>query len=73
MKQVLVRRGGTGVGSVPAPLVEPGCVLVEVAYSLISTGTEITTLGSAKTSLLRQALEQPDKVTQVIEYCGNPA
>ena len=41
MKQVLIYRGQARVDDVPTPLVEPGRVLVEVVYSLISTGTEL--------------------------------
>ena len=37
MRQVLVRRGRIVVDDVPAPLAEPGCVLVEVAYG-VNTG-----------------------------------
>jgi|LSQX01.3.fsa_nt_gb hypothetical protein len=46
MKQVLVRKGRVMVEDVPAPLVGMGNVLVEVAYSLISTGTEVEGVSS---------------------------
>ncbi|MBM4429777.1 MAG: zinc-binding dehydrogenase [Chloroflexi bacterium] len=68
MRQVLIRRGQVTVENVPAPLVEPGHVLVEVAYSLISTGTEITSVESSGKSLVKRALEQPDKVKQVLGH-----
>jgi hypothetical protein len=40
MKQVLVKSGHVHVEEVPAPAVAPGRVLVGVARSLISSGTE---------------------------------
>lgn len=40
MKQVFIQHGQARLESVPRPMIEKGHVLVEVAYSLISTGTE---------------------------------
>lgn len=68
MRQVLIRRGQVTVENVPAPLVEDGHILVEVAYSLISAGTEISSVESSSKSLVKRALEQPDKVKQVLEH-----
>ena len=68
MRQVLIRRGQIMVENVPAPLIEDGHVLVEVAYSLISTGTEISGLESSRKSLLKRALEQPEKVKQLLDH-----
>jgi len=44
MKQVLIRRGQATVDEVPAPLIEPGHVLVEVAYYTIGSGKDIESL-----------------------------
>ena len=44
LKQVLVRRGSPIVVDVPAPQVTDNSILVEVQFSLISTGTEISGL-----------------------------
>jgi predicted dehydrogenase/threonine dehydrogenase-like Zn-dependent dehydrogenase len=68
MKQVLIRRGQAVVETVPAPLVEPGHLLVEVAYSLISTGTELSGVQQSGKPLLRRALEQPDKLLLVVNH-----
>jgi len=68
MRQVLIRRGQVAVENVPAPIVEDGHVLVEVAYSLISVGTEISSVESSGKSLIKRALEQPDRVLQVIDH-----
>lgn len=68
MRQVLIGQGKAVVVTVPAPLVEPGHLLVEVAYSLISTGTEITGVERSGKSLVKRALEQPDRVKEVLNY-----
>ncbi|MEK6589905.1 MAG: bi-domain-containing oxidoreductase [Nitrospinota bacterium] len=67
MKQVLIRRGKVVIEDVPAPLVESGEILVEVAYSLISAGTEIASVSSSGESLLRKVINQPLSVLKVIE------
>ena len=46
MKQVMIRAGQAVIEEVPAPVPGPGQVLVQVAYSCISPGTELVTLGS---------------------------
>lgn len=70
MKQVLIRGGQVTVDDVPASLVEEGCVLVEVAYSLISVGTEMSTVESSGKSIFRQVVEQPEKVMRLVEHLG---
>src|SRR4030042_222533 len=71
MKQVLIHRGLIKVENGPSPLIEPGHVLVEVAYSLISTGTELNALESQGQSLLKKGLEQREKVAKVWEFLRN--
>jgi threonine dehydrogenase-like Zn-dependent dehydrogenase len=70
MRQVLLRNGQAVVEEVPAPALLPGCALVHVAYSCISAGTEVATLGSSEgisgLGLVRRALRHPEKVRQVI-------
>jgi predicted dehydrogenase/threonine dehydrogenase-like Zn-dependent dehydrogenase len=68
MRQVLIHRGQILVEHVPAPLVEEGHVLVEVAYSLISAGTEMSNVETSAKSLIKQAMERPDKVTQLLDH-----
>ncbi|MBE0555749.1 MAG: zinc-binding alcohol dehydrogenase, partial [Proteobacteria bacterium] len=68
MKQVLLRRGRIQVGEVPAPRPEPGCILVRTAYSLISAGTEISIIQNSTRSLVRRAIEHPDKALQVLAH-----
>jgi len=64
----LLKHGKITVDEVPAPLVSKGHVLVEVAYSLISVGTEISGVKASEKSLIRKALEQPEKVQKVLDY-----
>lgn len=66
MKQVLVRRGKIAVEDVPAPLVGKGNVLVEVAYSLISTGTEVEGVRRSGESLIRKAVQHPEQTKKLL-------
>lgn len=67
MKQVLLRRGKAVVEEVPVPKTEPGCVLVRVDHSCISTGTELSSIRMSETSLWKRALKQPDNVKKVLQ------
>lgn len=68
MKQVLqdARTGTIAVEEVPAPQLLPGCVLVRVAASLVSAGTERASSEFAQKNLLQKAKSRPDLVREVI-------
>lgn len=68
MKQVLIRRGQAIIETVPTPLIEPGHVLIEVAYSLISAGTEVSGLQHSGKSLVERAKEHPERIGKVLDY-----
>jgi len=69
MKQVIqdFKSGDLFVDDVPVPLVAPGYVLVRNHFSLISAGTERSTVTTAQASLLGKARQRPDLVRQVLE------
>ena len=69
MKQVVqnFKTGQLSVEDVPAPALARGMVLVENKVSLISTGTEKSTVKVGKAGLLGKARQRPDLVKQVIE------
>jgi len=69
MKQVIqdFKSGRLYVDEVPAPVAGEGNVLVCSQYSLISAGTERSTVTTAQASLLGKARSRPDLVKQVIE------
>ena len=68
MKQVLqhARTGEITVEEVPAPQLLPGCVLVRIAASVVSAGTERASAEFARKSLLQKAKSRPDLVREVI-------
>lgn len=66
MKQILVGRC-VKVEDVPAPGLGSGEVLVEVAWSLISTGTEVAGVESARGGLWATVKEHPQRLAQVLE------
>lgn len=66
MKQVLLKKGEVIVEEVPVPIVRDNNVLVQIAYSCISTGTEMSGVTSSGESLLQRALKEPDKVRKAL-------
>src|SRR5215470_12187008 len=68
MKQVLqdARTGEVTVEEVPAPQLLPGCVLVRVAASIVSAGTERASAEFARKNLVQKAKSRPDLVREVI-------
>jgi predicted dehydrogenase/threonine dehydrogenase-like Zn-dependent dehydrogenase len=68
MKQVLqhARTGEITVAEVPAPQLLPNGVLVRIAASVVSAGTERAAAEFAGKSLLQKAKSRPDLVREVI-------
>jgi predicted dehydrogenase/threonine dehydrogenase-like Zn-dependent dehydrogenase len=69
MKQVIqnFKTGELYVDEVPLPALSRGMVLVENQFSLISAGTERSTVKTAKANLLGKARQRPDLVAQVLQ------
>lgn len=67
MKQVLIRQGDILVQEVADPVVEPGTVLVRVASSCISVGTEMSGVTASGVPLWKRAMAQPAKVKRVVD------
>ena len=69
MKQ-LTQKLGSGemqVQDVPLPQLGPNMVLVKNYYSIISSGTEASTVSTARKSLIAKAKERPQQVKQVLD------
>ncbi len=60
------KTGELSVVDLPAPALPPGSVLVRNVYSLISAGTERTSVETAQASMLGKARSRPDLVRQVL-------
>ena len=73
MKQILqnVKTGAVAVAEVPTPVARPGFVLVRSAASLISAGTERSTVEAGQKGLVGRAIEQPALVKKVIDKARN--
>jgi len=69
LKQVLqdLQSGETILAEVPAPVVQPGQVLIATERSLISVGTERMLVEFGKANLLDKARQQPEKVKMVLD------
>jgi predicted dehydrogenase/threonine dehydrogenase-like Zn-dependent dehydrogenase len=61
------KTGEIRVDELPAPKLRPGHVLVRSVYSLISAGTERTSVEMAQASILQKARLRPDLVRQVLD------
>jgi predicted dehydrogenase/threonine dehydrogenase-like Zn-dependent dehydrogenase len=68
MKQVLqhARTGEISIAEVPAPQLLPGCLLIRVAASVVSAGTERASAEFASKNLMQKARARPDLVREVI-------
>jgi len=62
-----LKSGQMRVVEVPIPSLEDGCILVRNHYSLISAGTEGSTVKTARKSYIGKAKERPQQVKQVID------
>ncbi|OAA94197.1 bi-domain-containing oxidoreductase [Clostridium coskatii] len=71
MKQVLVKQGQTIVDNIPAPVVSDNGVLVKVLYSCISAGTEMMGVNESGKSIIKKAMEQPEKVKKALNMFKN--
>jgi polar amino acid transport system substrate-binding protein len=60
------KTGELSVEEVPAPALAPGSILVRNVRSLISAGTERTSVETAQASMVGKARSRPDLVKQVI-------
>jgi predicted dehydrogenase/threonine dehydrogenase-like Zn-dependent dehydrogenase len=69
MKQVVqnFKTGELKIEELPPPALRAGGVLVRTAYSLISAGTERSTVATGQSSLVGKARKRPDLVKQVFD------
>ncbi len=69
MKQLTqkLKTGKMKILEVPVPVLKPGTVLVKNHYSLISAGTEGSTVKAARKGYIGKAKERPQQVKQVID------
>src|SRR4051794_31515456 len=69
MKQLLqhINTGEAVVSEVPAPHAGSGQILVQVAASLVSAGTERMVVDFAEKNLLQKARSRPDLVRQTLD------
>ena len=58
-RRVIDRRGRVNVLEVPAPHFGAHDLLISARYSLISSGTEMSTLAKTPTELVRQTVSDP--------------
>jgi len=62
-----LKDGVLRVLEVPVPIIEAGTVLVRNHFSLISAGTEGSTVKTARSGYIEKARERPQQLKQVID------
>lgn len=68
MKQIIqsFKTGETILEEVPAPVVRDGYVLIKTSRTLVSLGTERMLVEFGRANMLQKAMQQPDRVKQVL-------
>ncbi len=68
MKQIIqsFKTGETILEDVPAPVVKKGQVLIRTTRSLVSLGTERMLVEFGRANMLQKAMQQPERVKQVL-------
>ncbi|MBA7532820.1 Inositol 2-dehydrogenase/D-chiro-inositol 3-dehydrogenase [subsurface metagenome] len=67
MKQLIIKKGVALNEEVAIPKISSGHVLIRVAYSCISAGTEMAGVERTKKSMLARAMEKPEKVKMALD------
>ena len=70
MKQAIIKSGIVNAETVPSPVVGDGEILIQLDYSCISAGTEMSQVKNSGKTLFRRALDQPENV-KVIDSIRN--
>jgi len=71
MKQVFIQKGNAIIGNVPSPVVSNNEILVQVYYSCISAGTEITGVKASAKPIYKKVLDKPQNLKKVLESIRN--
>lgn len=71
MIQAIIKNGKVFAEEIPTPNVSAGSVLIKVVSSCISSGTELSGVNSSKSSYIKKALQQPEKVIQFFQTSRN--
>ena len=68
MKQIIqdLNNGNTILEEVPVPFIKSGHILIQTTRSLVSLGTERMLVEFGKSNLFQKAMQQPDKVKEVL-------
>ena len=68
VKQIIqsFKTGETILEDIPAPIVRKGTVLIRTTRSLVSAGTERMLVEFGRANLVQKALQQPERVKQVL-------
>lgn len=67
MRQLLTQKGKIILEELPAPLIDSHEILVQISYSCISSGTELSSLNSASRNIIQKLIDKPKSIEQVLK------
>lgn len=67
MKQILVKKGLVFEAELPSPEIKEGAIKIQVLYSCISAGTELSSVSSTGKSILQRVTEKPEIIGRAFE------
>ncbi len=67
MKQILVKKGQVFQKELPEPTIKDRTVKIQVYYSCISAGTELSSVSSTGKSILKRVAEKPEVIGRALE------
>ncbi|NLT52454.1 MAG: Gfo/Idh/MocA family oxidoreductase [Ignavibacteria bacterium] len=71
MIQAIVKKGKVIGEEVPAPNVSENSLLIKVVNSCISPGTEMSGVAASGKSLIKKAMDQPEKIKKALDWMRN--
>ena len=66
MKQLLVKKGQILSEDLPSPALQEGTVKIQVLYSCISAGTELSNVSTSGKGILQRVIEKPEVVMRSV-------
>jgi threonine dehydrogenase-like Zn-dependent dehydrogenase len=69
--QVTIKKGNVLTEEVPVPVTGEKTLIIQVVNSCISAGTELSGIAHSGKSLVKRAIEQPEKINKAINYISN--
>lgn len=71
MNQAFIHKGTVTLQKIPEPTIQEGFVKIEVAYSCVSTGTEMISIKRSRNSIIKRVIDDPRKMLEIVDVVKN--